>query len=191
MTRASRITYLYIYQRPAGEKGFFHILQEFLTSLNNTQKDHVPRSLRPKANANMGNNALHVNPPVVNDTRAAIHITTAGSDLYFAICAVMGAATLAFVAVALAKPRTDRIFYYITAAITMVATISYFSMGSNLGWTPIDVEFLRNRRTVAGRNREIFYVRYIDWSVLNHSISPMRSTLPTKAQVYNHPPRDP
>jgi bacteriorhodopsin len=74
----------------------------------------------------------------------------------------MGAATLAFVGAALAKPRTDRIFHYITAAIAMVATISYFSLGSNLGWAPIGVEFLRNRRTVASRNREIFYVRYID-----------------------------
>ena len=62
------------------------------------------------------------------------------------------------------KPRTDRIFFYITAAVNMTACIAYFSMGSNLGWTPIDVEWLRPVGSkVTGMNREIFYVRYIDW----------------------------
>lgn len=60
------------------------------------------------------------------------------------------------------KPRTDRIFFYITAGFTGTATIAYFTMGSNLGWVPIDVEFLRSNPIVHGPNREIFYVRYID-----------------------------
>ena len=34
-----------------------------------------------------------------------------------------------------------------------------------VGWTPIDVEFIRSDPTVAGINREIFYVRYIDWFI--------------------------
>jgi len=34
---------------------------------------------------------------------------------------------------------------------------------SHIGWTPINVEFHRNRSVVNGNNREIFYVRYIDW----------------------------
>ena len=38
-------------------------------------------------------------------------------------------------------------------------------MGSNLGWTPIDNEWRRQISGVDGRNREIFYVRYIDWYV--------------------------
>ena len=75
--------------------------------------------------------------------------------------AVMTCATFAFIGLALTKPRHHRIFHYITAAITMVASIAYFSMGSNLGWTPIDVEFPRNNAVVRGVNREIFYVRYI------------------------------
>lgn len=36
-------------------------------------------------------------------------------------------------------------------------------MGSNLGWTAIQVEFERSDRKVAGNMRQIFYVRYIDW----------------------------
>lgn len=48
----------------------------------------------------------------------------------------------------------------------MVACIAYFSMGSNLGWTGILVEWVRKDRDVSGVPlRQIFYVRYIDWFV--------------------------
>lgn len=77
----------------------------------------------------------------------------------------MTCATFAFIGLGLTKPRTHRLFHYITAAITMVAAIAYFSMASNLGWTPIDVEFRRANPIVHGVNREIFYVRYIDWFI--------------------------
>ena len=77
--------------------------------------------------------------------------------MYWAVTAVMICATFAFLGLAAMKPRQHRIFHYITAAITMVASIAYFSMGSGLGWTPIDVEFQRGDPQVAGVNREIFY----------------------------------
>lgn len=73
--------------------------------------------------------------------------------------------TFVFVGLSLRKPRSDRLFHYITAAITMVASIAYFSMGSNLGWTAILVEFPRSNPLVGGLWRQIFYVRYIDWFV--------------------------
>ena len=75
----------------------------------------------------------------------------------------MTVATFAFIGLSFTKPRTHRTFHYITALITMVAAIAYFSMGSNLGFTPIAVEFARSNRRVSGTYREIFYVRYIDW----------------------------
>jgi bacteriorhodopsin len=114
-----------------------------------------------------GNNAILVNPNVVNDRAVAVAITTHGSDFYYAICAAMGTVTLGIIAASALKPRTDRIFFYITASVTMTATVAYFAMGSNLGWVPIDVEWLRANPRVHGRNREIFYVRYIDWLVTN------------------------
>ena len=77
----------------------------------------------------------------------------------------MAFATICFIGLGFTKRRTDRIFHYITAGVTMVAAIAYFSMASNLGWTPIDVEFRRSDSRVAGVNREIFYVRYIDWFI--------------------------
>ena len=71
--------------------------------------------------------------------------------------------TIAFAGLSYTKPRSHRLFHYITAAITMVAAIAYFSMGADLGATGIAVEFKRNNSKVSGDVREIFYVRYIDW----------------------------
>jgi bacteriorhodopsin len=39
------------------------------------------------------------------------------------------------------------------------------TMGSNLGFTPIQVEYSRSDPVVAGTYRSIFYVRYIDWFI--------------------------
>lgn len=79
----------------------------------------------------------------------------------------MFVSTFAIVGLSFTKPRTHRIFHYITAAITLVASIAYFSMGSDLGQTPIAVQYQRSNPKVHGVNREIFYVRYIDWLVIS------------------------
>lgn len=78
----------------------------------------------------------------------------------------MFVSTLAIVGLSFTKPRSHRIFHYITAGITLVASIAYFTMGSDLGQTPIAVEFVRTNSKVSGIYREIFYVRYIDWLVI-------------------------
>jgi len=112
-----------------------------------------------------GNQALNVNYGIGG--AADIAITTHGSDWYWAVCAVMTVATLAFMGMSFTRPRSHRLFHYITAAITLVAAIAYFSMASGLGQTPIQVEFARGSRfgAVNDGTREIFYVRYIDWFV--------------------------
>lgn len=116
--------------------------------------------LSPRAN-----DALLHNTNTVNGATADIAITTHGSDWYWAVCAVMTVSTGAFIGLSYTKPRTHRVFHYITAAITMVAAIAYFTMGSNLGLTPIAVEFPRSNPRVHGTYRSIFYVRYIDWVI--------------------------
>ena len=110
------------------------------------------------------NNALNHNG-FTNTVSTDNHITVRGSDVYFAVTAVMIVSTFAFMGLSFRKPQSQRLFHYITAAITMVAAIAYFSMGSNLGWTAIAVEFQRSNPKVAGTMRQIFYVRYIDWFV--------------------------
>lgn len=47
----------------------------------------------------------------------------------------------------------------------MIAAISYFTKGSNLGWAAIPVQFLRSDPEVGGLTRQIFYVQYIDWFI--------------------------
>jgi bacteriorhodopsin len=75
----------------------------------------------------------------------------------------MFVSTLAFAGLSFTVPRSNRVFHYITASITMVAAIAYFTMGADLGETGIAPEFVRTNPKVAGNLREIFYVRYIDW----------------------------
>ena len=77
----------------------------------------------------------------------------------------MTVSTFAFLGLGFMKPRSNRIFHYITAGVTLVSAIAYFSMASNLGFTPIMGEFVRSSPRVSGIYREIFYVRYIDWYV--------------------------
>jgi len=111
-----------------------------------------------------GNDALAVNKnvePSIGD----ISLTTHGSDWYWAVTAVMTLSTIIFMAWSFTIPRSNRIFHYITASITLVASIAYFSMASNLGYAVIDVEFVRSNPVVSGLTREVFYVRYIDWFV--------------------------
>lgn len=117
------------------------------------------------ANLIARNNALNLNPNTLNGQIADIAITTHGSDFYFAICAAMGVAAFAFFGLALRKKRTDRVFHYITAAVTFVACIAYFTMGANLGWAPISVEYRRSNPVVRGTVRSVYYVRYVDWFI--------------------------
>jgi len=114
----------------------------------------------------MVNQAVEINGRIVNGgVSAQIALTTHGSDWYWTVCAIMTCAMLAFMGLSLTKPRHDRIFHYITAGVVMVAAVAYFSMASHLGWTPIPVEFRRSDPVVRGYNREIYYVRYIDWFI--------------------------
>lgn len=111
------------------------------------------------------NDAVQVNTNTVNGRTADIAITDHGSDFYFAICSAMGFSGICFVALAMRKQRRDRIFHYITASVVFVACIAYFTMGSNLGFVPIRVEFYRSNPLVRGQYRSIYYARYIDWFI--------------------------
>ena len=112
-----------------------------------------------------GNQALNINSQV--GPQADLAITNHGSDWYWTVAAIMMVSTLTFMGMSFTKPKTHRLFHYITAAITLVASIAYYSMGAGLGQTPIQVEFARpgSAMVSAAGTREIFYVRYIDWAV--------------------------
>lgn len=110
-----------------------------------------------------GNQALKTNANA--GPQADLAISVRASDWYFTVCAIMGVSTLAIAFLSYRKPRTHRLFHNITALITLVACIAYFTMGAGLGQTPVVTEFPSRFNLPPNGTREVFYVRYIDWFV--------------------------
>lgn len=112
------------------------------------------------------NTALDVNP-----SNADAHITVQGSDFLWAIFAAMLASALGVTVWALFTPPGKRAFHFLGIGILFTASIAYFSMASNLGATPVEVEFVRYKsdiftdRAVNPYTRQIWYARYIDWTI--------------------------
>ncbi|GAA5892110.1 hypothetical protein JCM8208_001436 [Rhodotorula glutinis] len=115
------------------------------------------------------NDVLSLNPLVAN-----IDITTAASDWLWAVFAVMGLSAIALLVLGHAtRPIGERAFHELAAALCFTASIAYYSMASDLGATPIEVEFIRGG--TLGQNwvdigvlrptRSIWYARYIDWTI--------------------------
>jgi len=111
----------------------------------------------------MGNRAVLVNPPILKGVAADIHITSHGSDWLWALFSVFALFTLLLLAHSIRLAPTNRFFHHLLLAALVVATISTFTIASDLGFVPIAVEFVRFHPKVAGATRQIFYVRYIDW----------------------------
>lgn len=110
-----------------------------------------------------GNEALEINPPVGAD----LHITAHGSDWLFAALSLFG-----FVAICeycwarLRRKNHERVFHYAFVFSQFILAIAYYTMGSDLGWAPVQAEF--NHVTVENSSatpglRQVFYARYIAW----------------------------
>ncbi|EGG00632.1 uncharacterized protein MELLADRAFT_39586 [Melampsora larici-populina 98AG31] len=112
----------------------------------------------------MSNNVISTNPTVAN-----IDITTAGSNFLWWVFAMMITSALGLTAYSLTLNPARRAFHFLGVAILFTASIAYFSMASDLGATPILVEFVRNQGDLAtgfvAPTRSIWYVRYIDWVI--------------------------
>ncbi|KAK7693384.1 hypothetical protein QCA50_002952 [Cerrena zonata] len=102
-----------------------------------------------------GNDALDINPPNAN-----LNISRAGSDWLWAVFSVMGLSLLVAIALDWMRPRGTRVFHQIAVVVLTTASITYFSMASDLGATPVAVEF-RDQ----GETRQIWFVRYIQWFI--------------------------
>ncbi|WVF70347.1 hypothetical protein IAT40_005137 [Kwoniella sp. CBS 6097] len=113
----------------------------------------------------MGNDAINVNPP----TGAVQHITTHGSDWLWAVFAIMTVCDIIVFFWQFRLPRGQRVFHHLSMFILTTAAIAYFSMASNLGFTPITTEFAHMGYAV-GTYRQIWYVRYIDWVITTPSL---------------------
>ncbi|PIL26345.1 transporter [Ganoderma sinense ZZ0214-1] len=101
-----------------------------------------------------GNQALEVNPP-----NALFNLSRAGSDWLWAVFSLFGASLLAILGWTFFTPRGMRLFHQIAIVVITVGCVSYFSMASDLGATPVLVEFRRFG------TRQIWYVHYIQWFI--------------------------
>ncbi|KAH9926169.1 heat shock protein 30 [Fomitopsis serialis] len=104
-----------------------------------------------------GNRALQLNPP-----NADLHISTHASDWLWSAFSVFGLSLLVMVGLDLLRARGTRLFHQLAIIILATFTLGYYSMASDLGATPIAVEF-RGRGSYP--TRQIWYVRYIQWFI--------------------------
>ncbi len=100
------------------------------------------------------NDALKVNPPVGNRV-----LTVAGSDWLWAVTAVYSFSLIVIIGLTYFAKQGERIFHYLFTISLFVGAISYFTMASDLGSTPIHISDTLSSPGL----REIFYVKYINW----------------------------
>lgn len=102
-----------------------------------------------------GNDAIDFNPTTSDGT-----LTTHGSDFYWAFFSLFAVSTIVYGVFTARKPSSERIFYNMFLAVSVITALTYFTMAANLGQTPITVEYSSHQ--VDG-TREIFYARFIGW----------------------------
>jgi len=102
------------------------------------------------------NGALNTNPPVGNR-----HLSVAGSDWLWAVCAVYSFSLIVIIGLTFVAKGGERIFHYLFTISLFVGAISYFAMASDLGSVAIHI----SDNTSSGGFREIFYAKYINWFV--------------------------
>lgn len=109
-----------------------------------------------------GNQAVAINAP----TGVDFHITEHGSDVLWSLMCVFIVVSLIIGGLMFRKPASERVFYFTSIIPTILIALTYFTMASNLGWTPIEAEFNHvqtdDQSEVPGL-RQIFYARYIGW----------------------------
>ena len=103
----------------------------------------------------MGNQVLSVNSP----GSSTFYLSTEGSSWLWAVFSVMLTSTLILAVFTIRRKPQDRTLCLFNICILTTATIAYFCMASDLGFTPIEVDLN------GPGARQIWYVRYIDWII--------------------------
>lgn len=111
-----------------------------------------------------GNEALRINPPTGTD----FHITNHGSDWMFASFCVFMAIAIIYTLLMFKRAHNERFLHYTTIAPTLFMSIAYFTIASNLGWSPVRAKYNHVTRGKTDFEsgpgiRQIFYARYIGW----------------------------
>ncbi|CAM1510553.1 Fc.00g008880.m01.CDS01 [Cosmosporella sp. VM-42] len=109
-----------------------------------------------------GNDALNTNPPVGVDETLSLH----GSDWLWAVTAIYIASFIGLLCLCFVAHESQRVFHYIFTIALLVGSVTYYAQASDLGWSIVQqTDQLSN-----GMTRQIFFARYINWSVSFPSI---------------------
>ncbi|KAF8420232.1 hypothetical protein EV426DRAFT_552669 [Tirmania nivea] len=112
----------------------------------------------PVANIYARNTALDTNRPIADN-----NITANGSSWMWAVTALHAFLFICVLGLMMKTKHRQRVYHYLALAILLVPTIAYFTMASNLGGTPVPVEF--RQRGLTERSRQIFWVRFVEWTI--------------------------
>jgi len=109
------------------------------------------------------NEPLMADPSIFHHPDATrVNTSVTGSDWYWVITIIMTLFTSIVLILASRVTRGNRIFHHMTVGITLVPSITYFMMASNLGWADVHVEFIRSKDLAVGTYRQVFYVRHLE-----------------------------
>ncbi|GAA5987087.1 hypothetical protein JCM11641_006424 [Rhodosporidiobolus odoratus] len=112
-------------------------------------------------------NSIQLNPSTAN-----IALTLQGSEFLWTWFSLFTAAAILLITISHLRPMGNRAFHYIAVAILCISAVSLFLLASNLGWTPIAVEYVRSgsrgRDQLANGapfppTRSIGYARWVDY----------------------------
>ncbi|CCD22732.1 Mrh1p NDAI_0A05770 [Naumovozyma dairenensis CBS 421] len=109
-----------------------------------------------------GNEAVKINKPIGVD----FHITDKGSDWLWSAFCIFLFFFIIMVLLMFRKPINERLFYYTALAPTGFMMIAYFTMASNLGWTPVKAKYDHVQTSTQAEHpgmRQVFYARYVGW----------------------------
>ncbi|KAF7509002.1 hypothetical protein GJ744_008397 [Endocarpon pusillum] len=92
-----------------------------------------------------------------------------GNRTLWAVCVIMALSSIAFYVMAFRVPVQKRLFHILTAFITTFAFLSYFAMATGDGIAYNKAKVVEQNKHVPDIvhyvYREVYYARYIDWSL--------------------------
>jgi len=108
-------------------------------------------------------------PTVVPNTPIYESVGETGTKTLWVVFVIMLLSSLAFMWMAFKAPVQKRLFHVLTAMITTFATISYFAMATGDGNSYAHIVYKEAHKhtpdTVEHIFRQVFWARYVDWSV--------------------------
>jgi bacteriorhodopsin len=108
------------------------------------------------------NDALNINPPVGDQ-----YLSVNGSNWLWTVTAIFAVSFLASFALSFRARAGEKFFHYLFTVANLVGAISYFTMASDLGFTPVPT----TNSLWNGVLRQIFFAKYIYWVVSFPAVS--------------------